>query len=191
MDEHDTRTDEDTERLAGELYNHVRELNRRTQDGPGLTQPTTAYTVLGNLAQASFGLAQTAEQLDLFLDRELSAGRLGHDHGELVVAAVRAHDALGRAHEYATELGEAFRRAQGALTSVHSAVEDEAQSLDKAEETHATVADQPASAESGVEPAMRDFPTPIGEVLSGEGKADASPGQRFSTPHPARPRREL
>ncbi|QFG22896.1 hypothetical protein [Actinomadura sp. WMMB 499] len=187
MDEHDTRTDDDTERLAGELYSRVRELNRCVQEGPGLTRPATAYTVLGNLAQSSFSLAQTAEQLDMFLDRELSAGRLGHDHGELVPAAVRAHDALARASEHATEVGEAFRRAQGALAPIHSTVDNEVQSPEKAEEADTTVADHLGGATRDLDPAERDFPAPIGEVLAEGSQPERSSAPRPSTPRPPRP----
>ncbi|MFD0535314.1 hypothetical protein ACFQY7_17750 [Actinomadura luteofluorescens] len=79
MNDHETRTNEDIERLAGELHERVRDLNYLTQDSPGLSELAAAYTVLGNLAQTSFRLAQTAEQIDAFLTRELDAGRLGHD----------------------------------------------------------------------------------------------------------------
>ncbi|OLT31865.1 hypothetical protein BJF79_08710 [Actinomadura sp. CNU-125] len=189
MDDFDARTDEHTEQLAAELYRRVRELNNSTQGRQGLERPETAYTVLGNLAQASFGLAQTAEQLDAFLDRELSAGRLGHERGGgLVPIIVLAHDALQRAHEYAAELGDSFRRAQGALTSVHSTVDGETQALDNAEEADATVVDQAAS---DIEPAANDFPTSIGEALSRQGRADLIQHfQRPPAPKAPRPRRE-
>ncbi|MBE1537019.1 hypothetical protein H4W34_006852 [Actinomadura algeriensis] len=81
MDEFDARTDEDTEQLAAELYRRVRDLNNSAHGRRGLERPETAYTVLGNLTRVSFGLAQTAGQPDAFLDRELWAGRLGHERG--------------------------------------------------------------------------------------------------------------
>lgn len=189
MDELDTHTDEATERLAAELYDRVRQLNHATQGRAGLTRPEAAYSVLGNLAQASFSLAQTAEQFDAFLDRELAAGRLGHDRdADPVPVIVLAHNALARANEQAADLGESFRRAQSALTAIHSTVDNGAEIMEKAE---ATVAEGDERMPPDIGPARKDFPTPIGEALSGQAKPEPPPpAQRPSAPHPPRPRRE-
>lgn len=45
--------DTSTEQLARDLYEHVRQLNYATSGPPGLTQPGTVYTVLGNLSAAA------------------------------------------------------------------------------------------------------------------------------------------
>ncbi|WP_242882686.1 hypothetical protein [Actinomadura litoris] len=120
MDEHEVSSDENIEFLAGDLPERVRSLNRLAQGLPGLTEPAAAYTILGNLAQASYELAETAEQIDAFLTRELESGRLGHDRGEDPVAAVTtAHDVLGWAAEQSAELGDSFRRAASALAPIH------------------------------------------------------------------------
>ncbi|MEV5831548.1 hypothetical protein AB0L25_38905 [Spirillospora sp. NPDC052242] len=184
MDEVDTHTDEDIERLAGGLYRQARDLNQSVEGRSGPTRPEVLYSVLGNLAQAAFGMARTAEQIDAVLDRELAAGRLGHDRGlDPTPVVVQAHDALARAYEQAAELGESFRRAQGALTAVHGAT-DSADTLDKRE---VAAADQTAPE---LEPAKNDFPTSIKEALAGQAKAEPPAAQRPSSPHPSRPRRE-
>jgi len=121
MDAREHRTDKDIERFAAELNERVRTLNSLTERAPGLTQPGTAYTVLGNLAQTAFRLSQTAENLDAFLHRELDAGHLGHDRGDDPEPSVlKAHDALAQATEQSMDLGEAFRRAQGALVAIQA-----------------------------------------------------------------------
>ncbi|MFG2245771.1 hypothetical protein [Spirillospora sp. NPDC048823] len=187
MDDHETRTDEDIERLAGELHETVRALNRLTQSPPGLTQPAAVYTVLGNLAQTAFRLVQTTQQLDAFLSEELDAGRLGHDQDEDPVPAVtRAHNAMSRAAEQAMDLGETFRRAAGALTPIHA----REPSLDRPAEADAKVAH--VSDESGeqVGCAGEDFPQPIGDVLPNPGRAEQASAEARSSPQVPHPRRE-
>lgn len=185
MNDHESRTDEDIERLAGELHERVRDLNQLTQGPPGLTEPAAAYTVLGNLAQTSFRLAQTAEHVDAFLTRELDAGRLGHDRGDDPVPAVTAvHDALGRVTEQAADLGDSFRRAASALAPVHA--------LDTGEEPsparRATV--NPKDQETAhLRLAGKDFPSPIGDILPGSSAVDDVPPELRSPPQPPHPRR--
>lgn len=184
MNDPEITTDEDIERLAGELHERVRALNRLTQGPPGLTEPSAAYTVLGNLAQTSFRLAQTAEQIDAFLTRELDAGRLGHDRGDDPVPAVTtAHNALGRVTEQAADLGDSFRRAASALAPIQGLDADEEPSLDR----HAVV--NPNDQEvAQIRPASKDFPSPIGDVLPDSRPADDIPPELRSPPHPRRGR---
>ncbi|MFI0486771.1 hypothetical protein [Actinomadura sp. 9N215] len=184
MDDHETRTDEDIARLAGELHERVRALNHLTQD-PGLSEPAAAYTVLGNLAQTSFRLGRTAEQIDMFLTRELDAGRLGHSHGDDPVPAVAAaHDALGRVAEQAADLGESFRRAAGALAPIQAW---DAGKEPPSEQQAATKLAEGENAQKGQ--ASEDFPKAIGDVLpSPDPATDATPELR-SPPHPPHPRR--
>jgi hypothetical protein len=73
------RNDEETARLATDLYGHVRQLNYATASPPSLTLPGTAYTILGNLSAATYGLDQVLDQINRFFLRELQADRLGHD----------------------------------------------------------------------------------------------------------------
>ncbi len=185
MNDHENRTDEDIERLAGELHERVRSLNHLTQGPPGLTEPAAAYTVLGNLAQTSFRMAQTAEQIDVFLTRELDAGRLGHDQGDdLVPAMTAAHNALARAAEQAADLGDGFRRAASALAPIHALDADEEPSLDQ----HAT-ANLAEREDAQVGPAGEDFPKTISEVLPSPDPAVDVPPELRSPPQPPHPRR--
>jgi hypothetical protein len=184
VNDHETPTNEDIERLAGELHERVRALNQLTQGPPGLTEPTAAYTVLGNFAQTSFRLAQAAEQIDAFLTRELDVGRLGHDHGDDPVPAVTAaHDALGRATEQAADLGDSFRRAASALAPIQGLDADEGLSLDS--HTAVNPKDQEAAQ---VRRAGEDFPNPIGDVLPDAKPANDVPPELRSPPHPRRGR---
>ncbi|WP_131741977.1 hypothetical protein [Actinomadura roseirufa] len=191
MDERGTPTDEDTALLAGELHERVRALNSLTKGAPGLTQPGTAYTVLANLAQTAFRLAQTAEQVDKFLDAELAAGRLGNDRGEDPVPTVlRAHDALALAAEHAQDLGESFRRAGGALVSIH------ARDVDEDPKLRSAVAPAPflgaeADPTPGPEVAGTDFPTPIEAALPKPDQPEPGTPNRGARQKPPRPRREI
>lgn len=185
MNDHETNIDEDVERLAGELHERVRALNQLTQGPPGLTDPAAAYTVLGNLAQTSFRLAQTAEQIDAFLTRELDAGRLGHDQSDNPVPALTTvHNALARAAEQAADLGDGFRRAASALAPIHALDSGEDPALDQ----HAAV--DPADREdTQVGSAGEDFPKTISEVLPSPDPAVDVPSELRSPPQPPHPRR--
>lgn len=185
MNDHETRTDEDIERLAGELHERVRSLNHLTQGPPGLSEPAAAYTVLGNLAQTSFRMAQTAEQIDVFLTRELDAGRLGHDQGDdLVPAVAAAHNALARAAEQAADLGDGFRRATSALAPIHALDAAQEPSSDR----RATVAPKEQEVDQ-IRPANEDFPSPISGVLPSSNPVDDLPPELRSPPQPPHPRR--
>ncbi|GLZ16375.1 hypothetical protein Acsp04_66100 [Actinomadura sp. NBRC 104425] len=190
MDDRENRTDKDTERFAAELNERVRILNGLTEGAPGLTQPETAYTVLGNLAQTAFRLSQTAEHLDAFLDRELNAGRLEHDHGDDPEPSVlKAHDALAQATEQSMDLGEAFRRAQGALAAIHAREGDTDLSLRNATKPAVSQAESVEGA-AEPEPAAKDFPKPIGDVISEPVGKPSPPGARPNAA-PPKPRREV
>lgn len=185
MTEHETQTNEDIERLAGELHERLRALNHLTQGPPGFTEPAAAYTVLGNLAQTSFRLAQTAEQIDAFLTRELDAGRLGHDRGDDPgLAVTAAHNALGRVTEQAADLGESFRRAASALAPIHALDDDQEPSPDR--NAAANLVDRE---NTQVDPASEDFPRAISEVLPDSAPAEDVPPELRSPPQPPHPRR--
>ncbi|MEU5994225.1 hypothetical protein ABZ806_35085 [Spirillospora sp. NPDC047418] len=185
MNDHESGTDEDIERLAGELHERVRALNHLTQGSPGLSEPTAAYTVLGNLAQTSFRLAQTADQIDAFLTRELDAGRLRHDRGDDPVPTVTtAHDALGQATGQAADLGDSFRRAASALAPIQAVDASEEPSLG-----HRTTADLDDREAAQIRPAGEDFPRPIGDVLPGSNPGEDIPPELRSPPQPPHPRR--
>lgn len=185
MNDQEIPTNEDIERLAGELHERVRALNHLTQGPPGLSEPTAAYTILGNLAQTSFRLAQTAEHIDAFLTRELDAGRLGHDREDDPVPAVTAaHNALGRVTEQAADLGESFRRAASALAPIHALADSEGASRDQ----HVEV-DRAERGDTQVSSAGEDFPSAINELLPSPGQADAVPPELRSPPQPPHPRR--
>ncbi|MFA1546157.1 hypothetical protein [Actinomadura chokoriensis] len=186
MNDHEPRTNEDIERLAGELHERVRALNHLTQDSPGLSEPAAAYTVLGNLAQTSFRLAQTAEQIDAFLTRELDAGRLGHDRsGDPTPAVTVAHNALGWAAEQAADLGDTFRRAASALAPIH------ALGVGAEQPVAQEVAENPGDREAAqVESAKKDFPSSIGDVLPNPCTTDPVPPELRPPPQVPHPRRE-
>ncbi|WP_067466048.1 hypothetical protein [Actinomadura macra] len=186
MNDRETTTDEDIERLAGELHENVRRLNHVTQGPLGLTQPAAAYTVLGNLAQTAFRLVQTAEQLDCFLTEQLDAGRLGHDEGhDPVTTVTKAHAALARATEQAADLGETFRRAAGAVASIHALDPEEQPSLDRS-----PLADVNSQEDAQVESAAEGFPKPIDDVLGDSAPVEQSPAPPRSSPPIPHPRRE-
>ncbi|MWA02352.1 hypothetical protein F8568_022405 [Actinomadura sp. LD22] len=192
MVDHETPTDERTELLAGELHERARTLNHLTQGTPGLTRPEAACTIAGNLAQTAFRLAKTAEQLDAFLHRELDAGRLVHERGDgLLPTALKAHDALAAACEQSMNLGESFRGVQGALAAIRG-IDADSETPQRAQgETELRVEEQTDQATaSDIQPAARDFPRSIGDVLSGPPAAPSSPSHRPSSKPPS-PRREM
>jgi hypothetical protein len=114
-----TRNDEAAEQLAHDLYEHVRQLNYAVGGPPGLTRPSTAYTVLGNLSAAAHGIDQTLAQLDRFLRHELNAGHLGHDQGGLNAAIRDCGQALARARNDARALSKTTGDAQNAISAAH------------------------------------------------------------------------
>ncbi|MEU8803275.1 hypothetical protein [Spirillospora sp. NPDC048819] len=186
MNDHKTRTGADIERLAGELHERVRALNRLTQREPGLSEAAGAYTVLGNLAQTSFRLAQTAEQVDEFLTKELDAGNLGHDQGDDPVAAVTvAHNSLSQAAEQAADLGDSFRRAASAIAPIYTLGPGDEPALDQ----HAVRSAIEREA-SQVEPAREDFPNPVGDVLTDPSAVQHVAPELRSPPQARHPRRE-
>jgi hypothetical protein len=192
MVDHETPTDERTELLAGELHERARTLNHLTQGTPGLTRPEAACTIAGNLAQTAFRLAKTAEQLDAFLNRELDAGRLLHERGDgLLPTALKAHDALAAACEQSMNLGESFRRAQGALAAIRGNDADSETSQQVQSETELRVEEQTTHATAtDIQSAARDFPHSISDVLPGPPTAPATPSPR-QNPKPPSPRREM
>ncbi|SEG52610.1 hypothetical protein SAMN04489712_10642 [Thermomonospora echinospora] len=117
------RDDDATAGLAQDLYEQVRQLNHATAGAPGLTRPSTAYTILGNLSASAYGLDQTFVQLGRFLRRELDGGRLGHDRGHHPAQAVQdACDALSEARDITTRLARSLGNAQSAINAVHGPV---------------------------------------------------------------------
>ncbi|GAA4238091.1 hypothetical protein GCM10022254_52550 [Actinomadura meridiana] len=189
MNDHETGTNnEDIERLAAELHENVRALNHLTQGPPSLAGPAVAYSVLGSLAQTSFRLVQTVEQIDTFLTRELDAGRLGQDQGDDPARAVTTvHNALGQATEQAAELSDSFHRAASALAPVHGVDvggEPSVELRDRANQSDREAAQ--------VEPAEKDFPNSIGDVLPNSSATDPRPSETRSpppqVPHPRRER---
>ncbi|GAA0946934.1 hypothetical protein [Actinocorallia libanotica] len=113
--------DDRTEQIARDLYEGVRQLNHATAGPPGLTYPGTAYTVLGNLAVAVYGLEQSLGQLHRFLGEELDAGKLGHDLGHSPASDVhRAQEAIFAAGAMTRKLATTLGRAQNALHAINA-----------------------------------------------------------------------
>jgi hypothetical protein len=96
-------SDDYTRQVARGLAETIRVLNHATRGGTGgLTEPTTAADVLGNLHSAVAGLDQLTRQIGQYLTLERIAGRLASDTGD-VAKTLRAvnegvagtQDALG------------------------------------------------------------------------------------------------
>ncbi|MEU5995922.1 hypothetical protein [Actinomadura sp.] len=147
--------DDETAQLAVNLYEHVRQLNYATAGPPSLTLPSTAYTVLGNLSAASYGLDQLLDQINRFFLRELQADRLGHDDGEDLTDVLSRHgQALADARRHTQALCATLSEAQSAINAVHSRPTRgrEASPMTRGE-THQD--------DAGVAAAANDFPRPI------------------------------
>jgi hypothetical protein len=149
--------DDETVQLAANLYEHVRQLNYATAGPPSLTQPSTAYAILGNLSAATYGLDQALDQINRFFLRELQVGRLGHDHGEDLTDVLSCHgQALADARHHTQSLCTALNEAHAAINAVHSRPAPE---REPAPTTQRWASDQDA----GVAAAAEDFPRPIGD----------------------------
>ena len=93
----------------------VRVLNHATRDPGAITEPATLYAITASLAALADRLPQLCDQLTGWLDREVAAGRLAHDHGQPVQAAADpARSGLTAAAGLAGGLGLAFGAAQAA-----------------------------------------------------------------------------
>ncbi|TDC70570.1 hypothetical protein E1200_04865 [Actinomadura sp. GC306] len=148
--------DDETVQLAANLYEHVRQLNYATAGPPSLTQPSTAYAILGNLSAATYGLNQALDQVNRFFLRELQAGRLGHDHGEDLTDVLSRHgQALADARHHTQALCTALNEAHAAINAVHSRPSQR----ESAFTTQRWASDQDA----GVAAAAEDFPRPISD----------------------------
>ncbi|MFG2248996.1 hypothetical protein [Spirillospora sp. NPDC048823] len=149
--------DDETAQLAANLYEHVRQLNYATAGPPSLTLPSTAYTILGNLSAATYGLDQLLDQINRFFLRELQADRLGHDEGEDLTDVLSRHgQALANARHHAQALSTALNEAHGAINAVHSRPVLERGSASTPQHR---ASDQGA----GVAAAAEDFPRPISD----------------------------
>jgi hypothetical protein len=162
-----TRNDEATEQLARDLYEQVRQLNYATGGPPGLTRPSTAYTVLGNLSAAAHGIDQTLTQLDRFLRHELNAGHLGHDQGHNPAQAIQdACGDLSNARAETFRFARSLSNAQNALNAIHGPI----QPTISAPHPGALAAD--------------DFPMSVGETLQ-TGPTDDGAGPQPPPPDKA------
>ncbi|GAA1842928.1 hypothetical protein [Actinomadura bangladeshensis] len=149
------RNDDQTADLASNLYEHVRQLNYATAGPPSLTLPGTAYTILGNLSAATYGLDQLLDQINRFFLRELQADRLGHNQAEDLADVLSRHgQALAEARQHARALCAALSDAQSAINAVHSRATRGREALPTIEgKTHVD--------DAGVAAAANDFPRPI------------------------------
>jgi hypothetical protein len=102
----------------------IRYLNYATgtHASQGLTEPATACTVLGQLAEAAARLPQACAQLAAWRGAGHAAGRLGDDHGGPVpVLAGRARAHLDAAAYLADRLAAELAAAQSATATLHAA----------------------------------------------------------------------
>ncbi|GAA0245367.1 hypothetical protein GCM10009527_047560 [Actinomadura nitritigenes] len=153
------RNDDQTADLASNLYEHVRQLNDATTGPPSLTLPGTAYTILGNLSAATYGLDQLLDQINRFFLRELQADRLGHDQAEDLADVLSRHgQALAEARQHSRALCAALSDAQSTINAVHSRA------------THGREASPATDGRTrvddvGVAAAANDFPRPITDPM--------------------------
>ena len=151
------RNDEDTTRLATNLYEHVRQLNYATAGPPSLTLPSTAYAILGNLSAATYGLDQLLNQINHFFLRELPAGRLGHDRGEDLIGVLSRHGlGLAEARRHGQALSAALYEAQSAINAVHCCSA-------QGREPDTTFHGKADERDAGVAAAAEDFPSLISD----------------------------
>ncbi|MEU5877298.1 hypothetical protein [Spirillospora sp. NPDC047279] len=163
--------DSSTEQLARDLYEQVRQLNHATSGPPGLTQPGTVYTVLGNLGAAAYGLDQTIEQLNDFLLYEEEQGRLGHDRDEPTGPTLQqCGRALSAAREHSGGLHAALSEAQSAINAIHGG----------------PVSPHNPRTRSAVEIAAEDFPIPVEQASPLLPDSDRPPPQGAPTSRPVR-----
>ncbi|KAB2351069.1 hypothetical protein [Actinomadura rudentiformis] len=163
--------DSSTEQLARDLYERVRQLNHATNGPPGLTQPGTVYTVLGNLGAAAYGLDQTIEQLNDFLLHEEEQGRLGHDRDEATAPVLQeCGRALSAARKHSGGLHAALSEAQSAINAIHGG----------------PVSPHNSRTRSPVELAAEDFPVSVQQASSLLRGSDRQPPQGASTIRPVR-----
>ena len=105
-------TSDDIITLARTAAEAIRSLNHATRHEAGLDQPASACDILAALSLTASRLPQLLTQITGYLDRALTAGRLGHDLGEdpahaVNAAAVFLDDAAGSAAALAGDLSQA------------------------------------------------------------------------------------
>jgi hypothetical protein len=98
--------------LARAAAEAIRGLNHATLGGDGLSQPSDAYAVLGELSLAASGLPQLLGQFGRWLASALAGGQLGCDDSTDPAAAVSGawlfiSDARASAAALARDLGQA------------------------------------------------------------------------------------
>ena len=177
-----TRNDEVTEQLARDLYEQVRQLNYATGGPPGLTRPSTAYTVLGNLSAAAYGLDQALAQLDRFLRHELNTGHFGHDQGDLNAAIRDCGQALARARNDARALSNTTGDAQNAISAVHGPLSPALGEASPSQQTISEPKGQQQESRTAGDLAAEDFPAPITDTLQAGSGSALAPGCSPSLP---------
>jgi hypothetical protein len=116
---HGRYDDATTAREAQRAADAVRYLNYAIRDG--LTDPATAATLTGHLADAAYRLTQLLTQLTEWLCQEITAGRIASDHetpAPLLAAGTR--DQLTNAAEQATHLAKALDHARQLASTLHA-----------------------------------------------------------------------
>jgi hypothetical protein len=93
----------------------VRSLNHATASGTGYAYPSDLYDVVGALATLTMRLPQTIGQAVTWLEREHTAGRVGHDRGSQFTTA-EVYSALACLDEALTPLSALSR----ALNEAHN-----------------------------------------------------------------------
>ncbi|MFF5265377.1 hypothetical protein ACFY4C_41385 [Actinomadura viridis] len=108
--------------VAQALAEAVRVLNRATALGRGLSEPATAYAIVGGLAGAVGRMPQLLAQVsDYLYDEEFIAERLADDRGTTAGGLASLHGQLGGARHQAHDLGETLRTLHSALSHLYLA----------------------------------------------------------------------
>jgi hypothetical protein len=116
----DQLTSQDTVTLARTAAEAIRGLNWATRHDAGLDQPSVAYDVTGALSLAASRLPQLIGQITGYLDRALTAGRLGHDLGQDPAPEISAASTfLDDARASAAALAGNLNQAQQQLTLIN------------------------------------------------------------------------
>jgi hypothetical protein len=119
---HEPHSDQATAGAARLAAETARFLNYATgpHSAEGLTDPATAYAVLGDLAAAARRLPQLLGQVTDFLDHARAAGHLADDHGRLpIVITANARAELAAAAGAAADLARKLGSAQSIISGLH------------------------------------------------------------------------
>jgi hypothetical protein len=181
-------SDENTEGLSCRLSDQAFALSDALASPLGVTQPTTARSVLGNLMEAARELVRSFDRLDAFLSDELKDRKLTDAHGlDPTVTVMNAQgalvDAAASAEAMIAALGDAHDL-MGAIKAVPSAKSSERSARSERSAQHSAGETGPGAAAPRA--AATDFPAGVGDVLQagGNGQPGAPLRQTWTASRP-------